>query len=288
MSTAVKLAGSAEALAALAAHVRVESEQLDTDERVRQLLATIAGEIVGGEPELGPSSAPIVGMAKSFLRQAVDLVDHPGHAGGWDHVDEEMLQGIGRLSMAITDAFRAAGPELSGLADRLAGPDAAFLDVGTGTGWLAIATARLYPAARVVGIDIFPPSLGLARQNVAGEGLGERIEIRQQDVTDLSEVDAYDAIWLPMPFLPLRIVPAAIAACRRALRPGGWLLPGTFAGPGDRLSQLLVDLRTVRAGGHPWTTDELVAELFSHELADAHEVPRTWAAPVRLYAARKP
>ena len=89
-----------------------------------------------------------------------------------------------------------------------------------------------------------------------------------------------------MPFLPRTIVPAVVEAAAAALRPGGWLLPGTFAGPPDPLSRLLVDLRTVRAGGHPWDGADLVGELASHGLQDAHEVPRTWTAPVRLYAAR--
>ena len=83
-------------------------------------------------------------------------------------------------------------------------------------------------------------------------------------------------------------MPAVVEAAVAALRPGGWLLPGTFAGPPDPLSRLLVDLRTVRAGGHPWDGDDLVAEIASHGLQDAHEVPRTWTAPVRLYAARRP
>ncbi len=83
------------------------------------------------------------------------------------------------------------------------------------------------------------------------------------------------------------LVPAVVAAAVAALRPGGWLLPGTFAGPPDPLSKLLVDLRTVRAGGHPWDGADLVDEIAGHGLQGAHEVPRTWAAPVRLYAARR-
>ncbi len=94
----------------------------------------------------------------------------------------------------------------------------------------------------------------------------------------------YDAIWLPLPFLPKAIVPAAIAASVRALKPGGWLLPGGFAGPPDPLAQALCDLRTVRAGGHPWRAAEMIPELAAAGLADAHEIERTWAAPVCLFA----
>ena len=65
------------------------------------------------------------------------------------------------------------------LGDRLAGP-AEILDVGTGVGWLAVALARAYADARVVGIDIFEPALDLARANVSAENLQDRIELRRR------------------------------------------------------------------------------------------------------------
>jgi hypothetical protein len=79
-----------------------------------------------------------------------------------------------------------------------------------------------------------------------------------------------------------------LRAAVQATRPGGWVIAGTYAGPPDTLSQLLVDLRTVRSGGHPWRGDDLVAEIAGHGLAGAHEVERTWPSPVRLFAGRRP
>ena len=58
-------------------------------------------------------------------------------------------------------------PKLDGLAARLEAPGAAFLDVGVGVGLLGVEMARLWPNLRIVGIDVWPPSLALARQNVA-------------------------------------------------------------------------------------------------------------------------
>ena len=289
MGTAARLGSSLEALAALAAYLRVETEQLTVDPRVHDLLRGIAVEVLGEEPEVTrPQGAPIVGMTRALLAQSADLVDDPERAGGWTPDDDALLQGIGRQSAPIAGIVAAASGHLDGLAEALAAPDAALLDVGTGTGWLAMAFAQAFPGAHVVGIDIYERSLALARQNVAAAGLTDRVELRSEDATRLAAGDTYDAIWLPMPFLPRTIVPAVVEAAAAALRPGGWLLPGTFAGPPDPLSRLLVDLRTVRAGGHPWDGADLVGELASHGLQDAHEVPRTWTAPVRLYAARRP
>jgi SAM-dependent methyltransferase len=285
----VRLSTSLEALAALAAHIRLESEGLESDPRVRDLLAKVAGEVLGeGASVSGSAGAPVVGMTLALLRQAAELVENPGRSGSWEQVDEGLLQGYGRLSAAIVDAVQAAEGQLDGLRERLHASGSAFLDVGTGTAWLAIAMARRYPALDVVGMDIFGPALDLARRNLTAEGMEDRVTLQLQDVTTMAVDEAFDAIWLPLPFLPADVVPPALDACTRALRPGGWVLPGTFAGPPDRLSQLLLDVRTVRAGGHPWREDELLAVVAGAGFTDVCEVPRTWAAPVRLYAGRRP
>jgi SAM-dependent methyltransferase len=290
MGTAARLSTSLEALAALAAHLRVESEGLEADPRVRELLATIATELLGEDANAsGPEAAAVVGMARTLLAQSAELIADPARPPGWEHADPQVLQGTGKMSTAIAGAMAAAAAtDLDGLGARLDEPGATFLDVGTGTAWLAIAVAQAHPQLRVTGIDIFAPALELARGNVAASGLAERIDIRVQDVTQLEEHAAYDVVWLPLPFLPREIALQAMGAARRALRPGGWLLPGAYAGPPDPLSQLLIDLRTVRSGGHAWQSDELVAEIARHGFADAHEAERTWNAPVRLFAGRQP
>jgi SAM-dependent methyltransferase len=226
-------------------------------------------------------------MARAFLRQCTDLVDAPGRRGNWSETDPALLQGLGRLSMSIADAVAVAAAELGDLRQRLTGTGSVLLDVGTGTGWLAIALARAFPGSRVVGLDVFETALGLAAANVAAERLGDRVELRRQDVAQLAEIERYDVVWLPLPFLPPDVVPAAIANGARALRPGGWLLPGTFVGPDDDLARLLVDLRIVRSGGRPWRPEEVVEMLTDAGLADAHLVARRWTAPVALFAARR-
>jgi 2-polyprenyl-3-methyl-5-hydroxy-6-metoxy-1,4-benzoquinol methylase len=284
MERAVELAAAADALAALAAHLRIESEGLPADPAVRAVLADVAAELTGGDGFPPEVAAPVVGLARTFLRQAAELVENPGRAGAWDQVDPPLLQSIGRLSMGIVSAVDAATATLPGLAEGL---DGALLDVGTGTGWLAIALARAHPRLRITGIDVFAPALELAGRNVADAELADRIELRLQDAAALDEAGAYDVVWLPMPFLAAGIVPAVLRAGCGVLRPDGWLLAGTFSGPPTRLGQLLTDLRTVRSGGVPWQPAELIGVLEEAGLRDVGEVPRAWAAPVRLYAGRR-
>jgi SAM-dependent methyltransferase len=290
VTVAVRLGAQVDTLAALAAYARINSEDVPADPAVRDLLSAIAVDVAGPHSTgVDPVvAAQIVGLARTFLRQALDLIDQPGRQGSWDQIDVPLLQSIGRLSMGIAGAIENLERDDPDLADRLAAPGARLLDIGTGTGWLAIALARRHPSLHLVGIDIFDPALDLARINVVDAGLADRIELRHQDAATVDEPGGYEAIWVPLPFLPRAVVRPVLDAAHRSLRPGGTVLPGTFAGPPGELAQLLTDLRIVRSGGHPWSTDEIVGMMSEAGFLDAHEVPRSWPAPVRLYSGRRP
>jgi len=53
-----------------------------------------------------------------------------------------------------------------------------FLDVGTGTGILAIAAAKLFPEARVAACDTDPEAVEIARENARLNGVAEQIDFR--------------------------------------------------------------------------------------------------------------
>ncbi len=59
-----------------------------------------------------------------------------------------------------------------------------FLDVGTGTGILAIAAAKLSTDARVEACDTDPLAVEIARENAHLNGVGERIEFRVGSVDE--------------------------------------------------------------------------------------------------------
>lgn len=52
-----------------------------------------------------------------------------------------------------------------------------LLDVGTGTGILAIAAIMLAPGSRVIGFDVDPEAIEVARENAAINGVADDIEI---------------------------------------------------------------------------------------------------------------
>lgn len=62
-----------------------------------------------------------------------------------------------------------------------------LLDVGTGSGILAIAAARL-GARDIVAVDIDPDAVRVAKENVAHNGLSDRIDVKKGDLLqDLSQ-----------------------------------------------------------------------------------------------------
>ena len=72
--------------------------------------------------------------------------------------------------------------ELERLRDEDGLPVRRFLDVGTGSGILAIAAARLWPAATGVALDVDPQAVSAAQENLERNGVAARIRTSQEPV----------------------------------------------------------------------------------------------------------
>lgn len=76
----------------------------------------------------------------------------------------------------------------------------AILDIGTGTGLVAMMMAQRWPQARVMAIDIDPDAASQARQNVAASRFADRIEVAACDLQTFQPAVLFDAIVCNPPF----------------------------------------------------------------------------------------
>jgi precorrin-6B methylase 2 len=204
--------------------------------------------------------AAALALIQTIFGQALDLLENPGRAPGWIYTKEAILQSQGQVSRLIVRGIEALAAQRPVLSEALRAPGA-FLDIGTGGGWLAIEAARSWPAQRVIGIDPWEPALVLARKNLAQSGVGERVELRAQSVELLQEVEAFTLSWLPGPFIAAEIADRALERVHCALMPGGWLIFGFNPPLPTPLAEAVASLRIVRSCGYPWTATEVEAKL---------------------------
>ena len=129
------------------------------------------------------------------------------------HLDPEMAFGTGahastQLVLETMQAIHDAGDE----------PDR-ILDVGAGSGILAIAGARLWPRATVLAIDSDPETIAVAAGNCENNGVSDRVVCAATPVGDIDE--EFELVVANIQADVLHALKDALAA---KIRPGGHLV----------------------------------------------------------------
>lgn len=146
------------------------------------------------------------------------------------------------------------------------------VDIGTGSGCIALALAKELPSAEMHATEISPAALEIARANAARLQLDGRIKFHQTDLLEGIPIGGFDFVASNPPYVGeseeddvqlevrkheprnavfagktgLEVIERLIPQARKALKPGGWLvmeISGTIA---DRVHALLAGWNEVQ------------------------------------------
>ena len=171
------------------------------------------------------------GIGGTILNQAADLALLPrlvetfrtGDGIPFAEYDQDMIEGQAASTLPVYKAelamWFAAIPDI---AARLA-DTGRILDIGCGMGWSCVTMARIFPNARVDGVDLDRASIAAARRNAEREGVAGRVTFEVRDASTLVGA-GYDVATMFEMLHDLARPVEALRAAREALGPGGAVL----------------------------------------------------------------
>ena len=157
----------------------------------------------------------VCGVLQYNLSQLVAHYDEECEIDNLDNIIAELRDGrpvqyvLGRAEFCEWEFEVAEGvliprPETEELVYRIAETaqrGARILDIGTGSGAIAISLAKLVKESKIVAVDISPEALKIARKNA--ERRGADVEFVEADaLEDLSHLGEFDVIVSNPPYIP--------------------------------------------------------------------------------------
>jgi release factor glutamine methyltransferase len=139
-----------------------------------------------------------------------------------------------------------------------------IVEVGTGSGAIAVALAHALPHSRVTAVDLFPAALEVARRNAERHGVIHRLTLVPSDLLAAVDSADFDAVVANPPYIAARevlepqvanyephsalyagptgleIYERLIPQAARVLKPGGWLMLEIGYGQSPALRNLMV------------------------------------------------
>lgn len=113
-------------------------------------------------------------------------------------VDAQVLVPRPETELIIDDMRRRFGPNECLKA----------LDLGTGSGVLAVTCAAIFPCFQVTAVDISAGALRIARRNAQSHAVGARVSFVQGDLSESLRLSDFDVVMANLPYVPLAVMAA--------------------------------------------------------------------------------
>jgi release factor glutamine methyltransferase len=241
-----------------------DDAQRDIAVLVRFLLGWDAGRWLVARNDAAPEDlaarlAPLVARRAArepvaYLTGEREFYGRPFHVAPGVLIPRPETESIVDAALAWLDA-RSGGAHT---------PAARALDIGTGSGCLAVTLALERPGLFVTATDVSADALAIARRNVARHGVGDHVTLREAALTG-GLVDAVDLVVSNPPYVPdedrdalapdvrdhepalalfggaggLDVIRALVPAASAALRAGGCLVMEIGYGQAAEVKRLI-------------------------------------------------
>jgi release factor glutamine methyltransferase len=195
-----------------------ETAALDTEVLLANFLKKDRGWLPAHpEFELNEEATQKLDEQLTYLEAGYPL---PYLLGSWDFYG---------LPFQVSDAVLIPRPETELIVDESlrwlkSHPNATHaMDVGTGTGCIAVSIAKNHPSIQWLAVDVSQPALHIARKNIEQHGLSDRIDLIQSNLLSATQCQ-FDLICANPPYIPTPTfvkLPVSLWEPRLALD-GGW------------------------------------------------------------------
>ena len=214
--------------------------------------------------------AHVLGTTRTGLYEELDAEVEPG----WEPLLERRERreplayvlgewGFRRLTLRVDPRVLVPRPETEVVVERCLErlnelPAPHVLDVGTGSGAIALAIADEHAGAEVTAVDSSTDALEVALANAAAADLSARVRFLRHDLTDGLDIGEFDLVVSNPPYIPpdeiaglepevrdweprealvgTGVAGRLAAAARTCLRPGGWIILEAAGGSAGELA----------------------------------------------------
>lgn len=231
----------------VAGFLTVDDPDRDPQERVYTLPDAHVAALADQDSlnHVAPLARLVAGVA-----HPLEAVAHAYRTGGgvpWDAYGADAREGQAYINrpaflQLLPEEWIAAMPNV---AERLTSAPSRIADLGCGAGYACIGMARAFPLATIDGFDLDLASVELARTNVKGANLDDRITIHHRDVSDPGLQARYDLVTVLEVLHDVAHPVELLENARTMTTDGGAVLvvdervADTFVAPGDEIERMM-------------------------------------------------